>query len=105
MIAGDVMPCACTSAAMPSSGAVAVRWSGSVPRRTTATGWSAGRPAAISCSAIAGRFLTPMYSTSVPGNAASASQSRSLSSLPGRSWPVTKATAAAVSRWVTGMPA
>ena len=99
------MPRASTSAAIPSSGAMAVCWSGSVPRRTTAAGWSAGRPAAISRSAIDGRFFTPMYSTSVPGKAASASQSRSLSCLPGRSCPVTNATAAAVSRWVTGMPA
>ena len=37
-----------------------VRWPGSVPRSTTATGSSAGRPPATSCSAIRGSWRTPM---------------------------------------------
>src|SRR5271155_3341908 len=42
--------------------------------------------------------------TSVPGNLASADQSSDVSGLVGFSWPVTRATALAKLRWVTGMP-
>ena len=41
----------------------------------------------------------------MPGNAASAGQSIAVSGLAGFSWPVTKATALAIPRWVTGIPA
>ena len=41
----------------------------------------------------------------MPGKRASASQSSADSGLSGSSWPVTKATAEAASRCVTGMPA
>ncbi len=73
-----------------------MRWAGSVPPSTTAAGSSAGRPAAIRARAISSSRATPMYSTSVPGNAASASQSSALSGLAGSSWPVTSATALAI---------
>ena len=46
--------------AMLCSVPVTVRWSGSVPRSTIATGSEAGRPAAISDSAIWGSWRTPM---------------------------------------------
>ena len=42
------------------TGASSVRWPGSVPRSTTATGWSGGRPSAISRSAMRGSVRTPM---------------------------------------------
>ena len=41
----------------------------------------------------------------MPGKAASAAQSIAVSGFPGSSWPVTKATALAIPRWVTGIPA
>ena len=70
-----------------------------------AAGSDAGRPPAISARAIALELRTPMYTTSVPGNAASAAQSSADSGLSGSSCPVTNATALAASRWVTGIPA
>ena len=46
--------------AMSASVATTVLCPGSVPRSTTATGWSGERPPATSRSAIRGSALTPM---------------------------------------------
>ncbi len=93
----------CTASAMVASVPVTVRCPGSVPLSTTATGSDSGRPPAIRAAAISGSRRTPMYSTSVPGNLASSGQS--ITPSPGTSWPVTSATALAIPRWVTGIPA
>ena len=58
VMAGARAPAAAST--IVSSVASVVFWPGSVPRSTTATGWSAGRPPAISRSAIRGSALTPM---------------------------------------------
>ena len=58
--AGAPTPAASARSASSPSGAVTVRWSGSVPACTTAAGSSAGRPSATRRSAIAGSRRAPM---------------------------------------------
>ena len=58
--AGARMLSACARSATVASVASTVRWPGSVPRSTTATGSSAGRPSACRRSAIRGSARTPM---------------------------------------------
>jgi hypothetical protein len=70
-----------------------------------AAGISGGSPPSIRAAAIAGRLVTPMYTTMVPPLLASACQSNWDALFSGSSWPVTKVTAVDRPRWVTGMPA
>ena len=55
VMAGARTAAAAAAAAISRSGARTVRWSGSVPRSTTAAGSSGSRPAATSCSAMRGK--------------------------------------------------
>ncbi len=83
-----------------------LRWPASVPRSITRRRLvrRRGRRRAAARRSRRSR-RTPMYTTSVPGNAASACQSSADSGFAGSSWPVTNATALAASRCVTGIPA
>ncbi len=101
--AGGATPTAFS--AMFASVPVTTSCRGVVPQRTSATGVDAGLPCATRAPAIAPRRPTPMSSTSVPGNRASASRSTCASGLSGSSCPVTTANAGARPRCVTGIPA
>jgi hypothetical protein len=71
--AGFSRPAAATRAAMSASVPVTVCCRGVVPQPTSAAGVVAARPPATSAAAISPILPTPMYSSSVPGNRASAS--------------------------------
>ena len=105
MIAGALSPAAWTRATMSASVPLTVACSGVVPQRTSATGVSGARPRETSSETMVGRFFTPMKKTRVPMPVASADQSMPELSLPGSSWPVTKAIVEVSRRWVSGMPA
>ena len=71
------------------------RWSGSVPRSTTATGSSAGRPPATSCSAIRGeRADAHVEDERARGTRRAPASRAAVSGFSGSSCPVTNATAA-----------
>ena len=64
-----------STSASPASVVRTTRWRSVVPQWTTATGVSAGRPAAMSRPAMAARAAMPMRMTRVPSSRASSSQS------------------------------
>ena len=76
-----------------------------VPHRINATGVLDGRPEAVRCVTMEGRFFMPIRNTTVPLVDASRSHSTVGDGFSGSSWPVTSATLEASVRWVTGMPA
>ena len=100
--AGARTPAAAASAAAVARVVVVVRCSGVHPRSTSATGVSAGRPAAMSAAAVSASRVTPIRSTRVASGAASAAAARTCSA-PSCAEATTKD--AATPRWVRGMPA
>jgi hypothetical protein len=81
---------------------VTVRWYGSVPFETTATGFDGDTPEAISRRVVRARARSPISTTTV-GIRATASQSMAVGS---SHWcPVTTTNAEPCRRWVTGIPA
>src|SRR6185437_14731889 len=100
---GSIRSAAASVAAAPSV-VVSTRCAAVVALLTIAAGSSRPRPASINRSAIAARWLRPIYSTSTGAPWAIAPQSRVSGAAP-PSCPVTSVTAELMPRWVSGMPA
>lgn len=72
VMAGGAIPASAAAAAIDAGVPVTTRWSGVAPLWITAAGVSGARPPASSASVVAGSVRTPMRTTSVVPEAASA---------------------------------